>query len=187
VFATAAALVNNTTGKMTASILSLAKRRARLANPRVRPISVNADEEWYVVLMGSLQFRDLMTDPVIINALQYGWDRGRDNPLFTSGDILWNGMIIREIPELPVITGAGAGGIDIAAYFVCGAQAIGIAWAQRAKTTTNVRDYDFFHGVGVQEIRGINKLRFGTDVTVDTTAPKDNGIVTGYAAAVGDA
>jgi N4-gp56 family major capsid protein len=187
VMATALALVNNTTGKMTASMLSLAKRRARLANPRIRPISVNADEEWYVVLMGSLQFRDLMTDPVIINALQYGWDRGRDNPLFTAGDILWNGLIIREIPELPVITGAGAGGIDVAAYYLCGAQALGIAWAQRAKTTTNVRDYDFFHGVGVQEIRGINKLRFGTDVTVDTTAPKDNGLVTGFAAAVGDA
>lgn len=189
VFSTAAATINNTTGKMTASMLSLAKRRARLASPRIRPISVNNDEEWFVVLMGSLQFRDLMADSVIINALQYGWDRGRDNPLFTAGDILWNGMIIREVPELSqvTITGAGAGGIDISPYFVCGAQALGIAWAQRMKSTTNVRDYDFFHGVGVQEIRGIGKLRFGTDATVDTTAPKDAGIVTGFAANVGDA
>jgi N4-gp56 family major capsid protein len=189
VFATAAATVNNTTGKMTASILSLAKRRARLANPRIRPISVNNDEEWYVVLMNSIQFRDLMADPVIINALQYGWDRGRDNPLFTAGDVLWNGMIIREIPELSstVITGAGAGGIDIAPYFVCGAQALGVAWAQRMKSTTNVRDYGFFTGVGVQEIRGINKLRFGTHATTDTSTPVDAGIVTGFAANVGDA
>jgi N4-gp56 family major capsid protein len=149
VFATAAATVNNTTGKMTASILSLAKRRARLANPRIRPISVNNDEEWLVVLMNSIAYRDLLVDPVIVNALQYGWDRGRDNPLFTAGDILWNGMIIREIPEFSslTITGAGAGGIDIAPYFVCGAQAIGIAWAERMKSTTNTRDYDFFHGV----------------------------------------
>jgi N4-gp56 family major capsid protein len=191
VMATALATINNSSpgGKMSASVLSLAKRRARLASPRIRPISVNNDEEWYVVLMGSLQFRDLMADTTIINALQYGWDRGRDNPLFTAGDILWNGMIIREVPELSTlnIAGAGAAGIDVSPYFVCGAQALGIAWAQRLKSTTNVRDYDFFHGVGIQEIRGIGKLRFGTDATTDTTAPKDAGIVTGFAANVGDA
>ena len=92
--------------------------------------------------MGSLQFRDLQADPVMISALQYAWNRGTDNPLFTSGDLLWNGLIIREIPELTAVTGAGAGGIDVAPAFLCGAQALGIAWAQRAKSTTNTRDYD---------------------------------------------
>jgi hypothetical protein len=55
------------------------------------------------------------------------------------------------------------------------------------KSTTNVRDYGFFTGVGVQEIRGINKLRFGTHATTDTSTPVDAGIVTGFAANVGDA
>ena len=187
VMSTCLANIDNTSDKMTASVLGLAKRRARLANPRIRPIRVNNDEEWYVVFMPSLQFRDLMTDTVIINAMQYAWDRGRDNPLFTAGDILWNGLIVREIPELPTITGAGTAGIDVAASFLCGAQALGIAWAQRTKSTTNVRDYEYFHGVGLSEIRGIGKLRFGKDVTTDTTAPVDQGIVTVYAANVGDA
>jgi N4-gp56 family major capsid protein len=187
VMSTALATVDNTSDKMTASILGLAKRRARLASPRIRPISVNNDEEWYVVFMPSLQFRDLMTDTVIINAMQYAWDRGRDNPLFTAGDILWNGLIVREVPELTTITGAGTAGIDVAASYMCGAQALGIAWAQRARTTTNVRDYDFFHGVGISEIRGIGKLRFGKDVTTDTTAPVDQGIMTIFCANVGDA
>jgi hypothetical protein len=43
------------------------------------------------------------------------------------------------------------------------------------------------HGVGVQEIRGIAKLRFGTDATTDTTAPKDNGIVTIFSTNAPDA
>jgi hypothetical protein len=71
--------------------------------------------------------------------------------------------------------------------YLCGAQAIGIGWAQRAKSTTNVRDYDYFHGVGIQEIRGISKLRFGTDATTDQTTPVDAGVVTIVSSAVADA
>jgi N4-gp56 family major capsid protein len=142
VYATALTTIDNTADKLTAAQLTLAKRIARTANPKIRPIRVSGDEEWYVVFVPSLPFRDLMQDPTIINALQYAWDRGRDNPLFTAGDILWNGMIIREIPELPVIADVGAGAaVDVGASYLCGAQAIGIAWAQRTKAITNERDY----------------------------------------------
>ena len=50
-----------------------------------------------------------------------------------------------------------------AASYLCGAQALGIAWAQRTKAVTNTRDYGFMHGVGVEEIRGVQKLAFGVD------------------------
>ena len=187
VMATALLTVDNTADKMTAATVTLAKRIARTASPRIRPISVNDDEEWFVMFMPSLPFRDLMLDPVIINTLQYAWDRGRDNPLFTAGDILYNGVIIREISEMPIIAGAGTGGIDVAMSALCGAQALGVAWAQRMKSTTNTRDYGYMHGVGIQEMRGIGKLRFGTDPTVDTTKPVDAGIVSVFTAAVADA
>jgi N4-gp56 family major capsid protein len=187
VMATAQLLITTATGTATAATLTLAKRIARTANPRIRPITVNNDEEWFVCFMPSMVFRDLMKDPVITNALQYAWNRGSDNPLFTAGDILWDGIIVKEIPELPVIPGGGGGGIDIANNYLCGAQALGVAWAQRMKSTTNTRDYGYMHGVGVQEIRGIGKLRFGTDPTVDTTKPVDNGIVTFQTAATADA
>jgi hypothetical protein len=49
-----------------------------------------------------------------------------------------------------------------------------------------VDDYEFMHGAGVQEIRGIEKLRFGTDPAVDTTTPKDHGIATAFVAAATD-
>ena len=187
VMATALATIVAPGGKMTAATVTLAKRIARTANPRIRPISVNDDEEWFVFFMPSLPFRDLMQDPTIINTLQYAWDRGRDNPLFTAGDILYNGVIIREIPEMPIIPGAGGGGIDVAMSAFCGAQALGVAWAQRMKSTTNTRDYGYMHGVGIQEMRGIGKLRFGTDPTVDTTKPVDAGIVSVFTSAVADA
>jgi N4-gp56 family major capsid protein len=188
VMATALATVDNTADKLTAATLMLAKRRARLASPHIRPIRVNNDEEWYVLFVPSLVFRDLMTDTTIINSMQYAWDRGKDNPLFTGGDILFNGIIVREVPELPILHSGDTGGstIDVGFSYLCGAQAVGIGWAQRAKSTTNVRDYDWFHGVGISEIRGIGKLRFGTDATTDQTAPVDAGIVTLVNAAVAD-
>ena len=187
VMATALLTLASPADRMSSAILTLAKRMARTANPRIRPITVNDDEEWFVVFMPSLVFRDLLLDPVITNALQYAWNRGTDNPLFTGGDLIFDGLIIREVPELPVIAGAGAGGVDVAASFMCGAQALGIAWAQRMKSTTNTRDYGYMHGVGIQEIRGIGKLRFGVDPTVDTTKPVDNGVFTIFTTAVADA
>lgn len=142
VYATALTAIDNTADKMTAAQLTLAKRIARTASPKIRPIRVSGDEEWYVVFVPSMVFRDLMLDPTIVNALQYAWSRGSDNPLFTAGDILYDGMIIREIPELPVIVDVGAGAtVDVGASYLCGAQAIGIAWAQRTKAITNERDY----------------------------------------------
>jgi N4-gp56 family major capsid protein len=178
VMATSLLTVDVAADKMSGAILSTAKRKAKTANPRIRPIMVDNDEEWFVCFMPSMAFRDFRQDPAVLTANTYAWERGRDNPIFTGGDLIWDGIIVREVPELTSIAGAGGGGADVAMSFLCGAQALGIAWAQRSKTTTNTRDYAFMHGVGVQEIRGIAKLRFGTDAVTDTTAPKDNGVVT---------
>lgn len=189
VMATALATIDNAADKLTANMLMTAKRRARTASPHIRPIRVNDDEEWFVVFVPSLPFRDLMNDPVIINAMQYAWERGSSNPLFTSGDIVYGGMIIRELPDLPILRSGDPGGstIDVGFSYMCGAQALGIAWGQRTQSTTNERDYGFMHGAGVQELRGVGKMRFGIDATVDQTTPVDHGIVTIVSAAVADA
>lgn len=189
---TALATVDNTADKMTGAVLSLAKRRAQTASPHIRPIQtvLDSDEEWFVCFMPSLVFRDFKADPAVLavnkdaRPRENGW---ADNPLFTGGDLMWDGIIVREIPELGVLTGIGAGGIDAAASYLCGAQALGVGWAQMTKTTTNMRDYGYFHGVGIQEIRAINKLVFGKDASADLTSLVDAGIFTIFTAAVGDA
>ena len=192
VHATALLTVDNTADKMTGATLSLAKRRAQTASPHIRPIQVveNGDEEWFVCFMPSLVFRDFRNDPNVLainkdaRPRENGW---ADNPLFTGGDLMWDGIIVREIPELQPNLGLGAGGIDVAASYLCGAQALGCGWAQMTKTTTNVRDYDFFHGVGISEIRAVSKLVFGKDPAADTTSLIDAGVFTIWTAAVADA
>jgi len=203
VMATALATVDNTADKMTGATLSLAKRRAQMARPRFRPYRVKGgDQEWYVVFMNPLSFRDFANDPVVVQANRDARERNvKTNPLFTGGELVWDGMIVREIPEmgLPIaatsdyigqtggiLQGVGTAGIDVGFNFICGAQAIGAAWARRLKSVVDERDYEFRHGLGVMEIRGVEKLMFGTGAT-DTASLKQNGVYTLFTAAVADA
>jgi hypothetical protein len=64
---------------------------------------------------------------------------------------------------------------------------LGVGWAERTQTTTNVRDYGFVSGVGLEEMRGIGKLRFGKDAATDTGTLVDQGMFTIFTAAVADA
>lgn len=188
VLATALLTVDSTNDKLTASAVSVMKRIAKNANPKIRPIRVNGDEEWYVMFAESNAFRDLKADPVIIAARTGALQRGEDNPLFTDGDIIWDGVIVREIPELSsnIWLALGASTINVAEAYLCGAQALGYALAQRWNTRTQDKDYQTKHGIAVQQMYECNKLQFGTGAT-DTDNPKDNGVVTGFFSSVGDA
>lgn len=178
--------------QLSPNALSLMARMAQNASPRVKPVMVkDTDQEWFVAFVGPRAWRDLTEDNPTTNPLTLANRdarvRGIDNPLFTGDSLVWDGIIIRQIPEIsPLLTISGSSGAAIEPVYLCGAQAIGLAWAQRTKSTTDTDDYEFLHGVGVQEIRAIEKLRFGTADGADTTTPKDHGIVTGFFAAAAD-
>lgn len=184
--ATALANIDNTDDKLTPEAVSLMKRLAQGASPKIRPIRLNEDEEWYVLFANKYAFRDFALNSTVTQANRDARQRGENNPLFTGGSLMWDGVIVREIPEIAVLSGVGAGSIDVAPVYLCGAQAVGVGWAQRTRSTTNTRDYGFLHGVGVSEIRGIEKMTFGSGAG-DTDDLKDHGVVTGYFAAVADA
>jgi N4-gp56 family major capsid protein len=177
---------------LTPNILSLMKRMAQAASPKIKPVTVKEmDQEWYVCFIGPRAWRDLTEDNPTTNVLTLANRdarvRGVDNPLFTGDSLVWDGMILREIPEISTLEASlSSTGVSIEPVYLCGAQAIGLAWAQRTKSTTETTDYEFLHGVGIQEIRGIEKLRFGTAAGADTTTPKDHGIVTGFISAPAD-
>lgn len=184
---TSLANIDNTNDKLTPAAISLMKRIAQTASPAIKPIRLNEDEEWFVLFANALAFRDLSLDATMTQANRDARERGvTSNPLFTGGSLVWDGVIIREIPEIAPVAGVGAAGIQVGPTYFCGAQAVGVAWARRTKTTTQVSDYGFRNGVGVQEMRGIEKLIFGSGAG-DLDDLKDHGIVTGWFAAVADA
>lgn len=175
------AAVDATNDKLTASAVSLMKRIAKTADPHIRPIRVNNSQgrEYYVLFAGSLPFRDLKEDSTIAQANREA--RARDvasNPLFQDGDLIYDGVIIREIPEIGVLSGVGASSIDVGPVFLCGAQALGIAWGQEPKMTRKKEDdYGFAAGRGIEECLGVEKLVYND---------KDHGMVSGFFAAVAD-
>ena len=180
-----ASLANIVAGDtLSTTFISLAKREAKASTKgAIRPIRVNGSEEWFVLFANPLCFRDLKNDSVMQQANRDAWIRGRNNPIFRDGDLIWDGVIIREVPEIGAITGVGGAGIDVAANFLCGAQSVGIAWAQR--TTSRLRsntDYGFVEGVGIQEIRGVEKLMYDFQSTVGV----QHGVYTMWHPAVAD-
>jgi N4-gp56 family major capsid protein len=179
-FATAVGNVDDSGDLPTYARLNLMKSLAKLASPAIRPTMVNGDEEWYAVFCGSKAFKRFSEDATIVGFNKDARVRGLDNPLFTGDSLIANGMIIREIPEIPDLAIAGGTSADVSPVFLCGSQALGFLVAQRSKTITDDTDYGDKQGCAIQEVRGIEKLRFGTDATVDTTTPKDNGIFTGF-------
>jgi Protein of unknown function (DUF4043) len=162
-------LANITSGMtLSAATLLKAKRLAKKANPRIRPYKLKNGREYFVVFVGSNAFRDLQADTTIINANSQARPREGDgldkNPLFQDGDLLYNGLIIREVPEmdirLPVTyQTAGSGSIQVSPNFLCGQSAMAWCWG-RMPTPTFLKedDYQFFRGVGVMMAYGLKKI-----------------------------
>lgn len=183
-FAASLATVDATNDKLTAARVSLMKRMAKTADPHIRPIRVkDKGREYYVLFTDTRAFRDLKEDMKTTNL--DGRDRNvAANPVFQDGELIYDGVIVCEIPELKVFSGAGAAGIDVSPAILCGAQAIGAAWGQMPRSTKRQEDdYDFIKGRGIEECIGISKVqRYKSGDPL-----KDHGTVTGFFAGVEDA
>jgi N4-gp56 family major capsid protein len=158
---------------LTKEIVSKMKAKAEAASPIVRPVTVGEDSENYVMFVGSGAFRDLKAD--LAQTLRDAEVRGSKNPLFQDGDLEYDGVVIRKIQEIPAIGTVGASSARVEPTYLCGAQALGVAWAQRTRSATEERDYGFVHGVAIHEMRGVELCNFNS---------KMHGVVRGYIAAL---
>lgn len=180
--------IDGTNDTLTASALSLMKRIALSADPKIRPVlDSGTNKRRFIVFAHPLCFRDLKNDPVITQAQREVVIANQNSKLFQGGDLEWDGMIIHEVDDMTTLTGVGAAGIDVGGVFLCGAQALGLGialpWQTREKKED---DYGNETGIGIVTIDGLDKLTFGSGAS-DTTTPKQHGVVTGYFAAVADA
>ena len=169
--------VDSSSDKLTTDLVSKMKRAAKTISPVIRPVMIDGSGEHFVLLAPTTAFRDLKQSSAMQQAMRDALVRGKDNPIFQDGDMLWEGVVIKEIPEIPVISGVGASSIDVAPVFFCGAQAVACAWAQRTQTKTEMFDYDVEYGVSVEEVRGIEKMYFNN---------VQHGMLTAYVSGVAD-
>jgi hypothetical protein len=95
--------------------MSLAKRIAETADPHIRPYQLEDGREYFVAFHGARSYRDLKADATIVAANKDARARegsGMDkNPLFQDGDIIYDGIIHRKVPEIDALCTA-LGGFD---------------------------------------------------------------------------
>jgi hypothetical protein len=173
---TSALSVVGTAQKFSATIASMLKRRAELCAPKIRPYKTRDGYEYYVAFLGTYAFRDAKVDTVINTANRDARAReGKgmdDNPIFQDGDLLYDGVILRKVPEISNFVTSGAvsgfngwstlvsGGVSgrIEPVFLCGQQAATLAMGRAIKPTFRKEDdYGFISGTGIETAYGVAK------------------------------
>lgn len=195
VHATDLAKIDTTADKFTAASVSLLKRVAKLATPRIRPISIDDGYERFVCFAGTTAFRDLKADLKTSNT--DGRPRSTSNIIFKDGDLEWDGVVVREVPEIDsfvddlwnVATAGnlktgGATGSRVTPVFFCGQSSLAMPWAKMpVPTTRDQTDYQFVKGVGIMACYGIAKV-FKKNATNNL---RQWGVVTGFFSSPADA
>lgn len=161
--------------------------KAKTSNPKIRPMRDPGNgRRYYVAFANPHSFKNLR-DSIDTEVLAITNIQTEASKLFEGGDLFWNGVIIKEVDDLPIYANIGdSATTEVTPVYLCGAQALAMAWARRWKTVTKTFDYEDKVGVAIDGIYGVRKLLFGTG-TGDTDDLKDHGVVTGYFATTGAA
>lgn len=196
VHATDLGKIDASSDKLKKSSVSLLKRIADTAQPNIRPYTTADGYSHYVLFAGANSFRDLKDDMATLNQDARPRDVGK-NPLFQDGDLLYDGVIIRKVPQIDLfVDDLWDSGIDgnlktggdntsrVAPVFLCGQQAVAMPWGQEPKPTFRKEDdYGFVQGVGIEMAYGIAKV-FKKDASNNLV---QRGIVTGFFSSAADA
>lgn len=193
--------IDTTNDKLKPSDIELLKRMAMDCDPLIRPVMINDDEPWFVYFTGKFSFRDLRTDATMTQAMREALPRMKSNPLFSGGDLVWDGVIIKEVPDIDKFidstgtglwdgvwganaTGdslktSGASSTRVGIGFLCGAQAVCFGRGKDAQFNRRKEDdYAHLNGVAVTGKHDIKKIFYNN---------KQFGMVTHFHSAAVDA
>jgi N4-gp56 family major capsid protein len=184
-FSADTALLDTTNDLFNATALDAMILKAKTCSPKIRPMRDPGNgKRYYVVFANPHAFKNLR-DSIDTEVLAATSVQMEASKLFEGGDLMWNGAIVKEADNIPIYTNLGAGGTaEVTPVYLCGAQALAIAYAKRHKTVTEIFDYGDKHGVAVEAIYGVRKILFGSGAG-DTDDLKDHGVVSGYFATTG--
>ena len=196
--ATALQNVDTTNDTFVTASINLLKYVAKQAKPRIRPFMVKQTgaRQYYVAFCGSNNFLQMSASLQSIDIAARARENAGmdDNPVYQDGDLLYKGVIIREVPEIDdfvtnIWTTLGTGGnasSRVAPVFLCGQAAVAMPWGQMPKPTfRETTDYQFIEGTGIEMAYGVSKYfkkhpKAGTKLV-------QLGIVTGFFSAANPA
>lgn len=177
------------TYKFDLRLVDIAKEMAMVANPMIRPVSIDG-RDCYVMYLDPRQVYDLKTNTSsgqwqdVQMAISMGF--GKESPLVTGAIGMWNGVILREAPDnvLPLGVNSSAPTTtsvsNVRRGVLLGAQAACCAWSNGGGPTTyqwKEEEFDFGNEVGISAgtIYGMKKTQFNSadygTVVISTYAP----------------
>jgi hypothetical protein len=162
-------ITSTTVDKLTSANVSRMKRVASLSTPRIRPFKTRDGYEYYVLFAGTNSFRDLKVDLATVNKdARPRESNGVDkNPIFQDGDQIYDGVIVRMVPEISTFVSnvwtnlktAAANSTRAEPVFLCGQQAAAFAIGQMPIPTFRKEDdYGFITGTGIETAYGVAKM-----------------------------
>lgn len=179
------ALLDTTADLFNATALDAMVLKAKTASPKIRPMRDPGNgKRYYVAFANPHAFKNLRDslDTEVLASTAVQMEAAK---LFEGGDLFWNGVIVKEVDNIPIYENLGNGGTtEVTPVYLCGAQALAVAYAKRWRTVTEEFDYGDKYGVAVDGIYGVRKIIFGTGAA-DTDDLKDFGVVTGFFATTG--
>lgn len=187
---TDALIVDETAYLFGEAVISVVKRMAEMASPKILPIVVNG-QKYYMFLASPFQIKALRASDDWAQANREAGIRGKENVIFSAADSIWDGVVVHSYERIK--TRLGAGGSATSEYFeaddVCydtvhvarglflGAQAGVLAWGQYPKWYEKNFEYGRVPGVMTDCIMSADKPDFdGEDfgvIIVDTAYVPD--------------
>jgi len=193
--ATSLGNVDTTADTFTKTSVSLMKRMALMAAPRITPVKVSESDNRrvFVAFVHPYAMRDLVAS--LNESERQVSVQSRNEGLFLGGDREWDGVIVHEVDDMPIYADAGASSADIAPVFLLGQEALGWAIKQRYRTREDEDDYGQIQGLGILGKWGMKKLGYtigesrsipdGAGSTTNIIG-KQRGVVNGFFAVTGD-
>ncbi len=162
---------------MSTTVISKAKRKARLHSQKMLPVVVGG-KEYYVMLMHDYQFKALQAEDAWLNAQKYAGERGLDNPIFSGAEGVWDGVVIHKYERINTFNTWGAGGnLTGARALLLGTQAGVHAWCKRPTWHEKLFEYDTIPGVACTVIWKAAKTVYNSKdfavITVDSYYAQD--------------
>lgn len=154
------------------ALIDTAVERAKLANPRIRPVRVDGNDK-YVMYIHPIQTTDLRTNTStgqwldIQKAVYQGTKQ--DNPIYQGSLGEYNGVVLREAEH--VVTGVNSSTLaqitTVRRAVLLGAQSAVVGFgmnntADKYKMVEELFDYQRELGVSVQTILGMKKTVFNS-------------------------
>lgn len=162
---------------MSTTLVSKAKRKARLQTPKVPAIMIKG-KPTYVLLEHDYQHKAIKAEDAWKYAQREANIRGEENPMFSGAAGLWDGVVLHEYERVRTYATWGSGGnVDGARALLLGAQALVHAWGQRPAWYEKMFDYNRVPGVATDLIWKASKTVFNSadfaTITIDTAYAAD--------------